>query len=164
MWVFCLHVYVVPHAYLVAEEVRRGHWIPWNWYFTWLWVTTWVLGTETKSSGRAISVLTHWAIPAVLWLLFLMQVWGSNPGPRMCQASTLLLLYTTVLYFHCPVSSNLSFSFLRHNTSFPFITRMQVSRRWKCSSVFKFIIVSFLPAWSVIQEMFSKWLSVRMTQ
>jgi hypothetical protein len=37
------------------EESIRSH-------YRWLWATMWLLGFELRTSGRAVSVLNHWAI------------------------------------------------------------------------------------------------------
>jgi hypothetical protein len=31
-------------------------------HYRWLWATMWLLGIEVRTSGRAVSVLNHWAI------------------------------------------------------------------------------------------------------
>lgn len=53
------------------QEVRRGHWVPWDWDV--LGAATWVLGTKPWSSGRASSALHHQVISGVLKLLFTTQ-------------------------------------------------------------------------------------------
>lgn len=51
-----------PHVCLVTEKTRRGFHIPWNWKYIWLWAVIWLLGTEPRTSWRAISALNHKAI------------------------------------------------------------------------------------------------------
>lgn len=60
-----------PHSRLVAEEVIKGHWIPYNRGYRWLWATMWVLGTEPTYSARATSTLNRWATSLVLHFFFL---------------------------------------------------------------------------------------------
>lgn len=40
----CMYVHV-PHTCLVLTQVRRRHWLPWNWSNRWLWTTMWALET-----------------------------------------------------------------------------------------------------------------------
>lgn len=56
-----MHVYI-PHWCLVPTEVRRGHWIPWNWNYRWLQATQVGAGNRATSSARTTSALSHWAI------------------------------------------------------------------------------------------------------
>lgn len=50
MWTTCM-----PGAW----ELKRKHWIPWDWSYRWLWAVTWVLGTEARSSGVLPSALNQ---------------------------------------------------------------------------------------------------------
>lgn len=45
----CMRV-CVSQICLVSEEVRREHWIPWNWSYGWLFDILWVLGIKSGSS------------------------------------------------------------------------------------------------------------------
>lgn len=45
----CMHV-CVSQICLVSEEVRRGHWNPWNWSDRWLFAIRWVLRIKSGSS------------------------------------------------------------------------------------------------------------------
>jgi hypothetical protein len=42
---------------------------PWNWSHSQLWAALWVLGMEPRSSWRAVSALSHWAISPALYFL-----------------------------------------------------------------------------------------------
>ena len=60
-----IYVYHV-HPWMVPLEARREHHIPWNWSYRWLWATKWLLGTELKSSARAICAVYCLAISPAL--------------------------------------------------------------------------------------------------
>ena len=58
---YCMYVTVFRHT-------RRGHQIP----LQMVWAPMWLLGTELRTSGRAVNVLNCWAIsPAPGWLVSL---------------------------------------------------------------------------------------------
>jgi hypothetical protein len=50
----CAYVYALP------AEARRGWWVLWR--YRQLWATTWMLRLEHRASGRAASILNHWAL------------------------------------------------------------------------------------------------------
>jgi hypothetical protein len=54
------HTIVCPYCLQIQQNCYR-----------WLWTTMWLLGIELRTSGRAVSVLNHWAIsPACMHLLY----------------------------------------------------------------------------------------------
>jgi len=53
LFVLCTYCHCLRH-------IRRGHQIPLQMV---MWATMWLLGIELRTSGRAVSVLNHWAIP-----------------------------------------------------------------------------------------------------
>lgn len=55
----CLYTYK-PYEYMVLTEIRRGHWMPWNYTYGWLWATIWMLGIEPRSFARTRSALNYW--------------------------------------------------------------------------------------------------------
>lgn len=57
-------------ACLVSMEVRRGHWIPWDFNYRQVWAAMWLLGIEPGSSERVASVLISWATSPVLGVVF----------------------------------------------------------------------------------------------
>lgn len=63
----CLSVH---YMCAVPSKDRKWHHIPWNWSYRQLWATKWVLGTEPRSSERAINVLKLWVISLAPGLLF----------------------------------------------------------------------------------------------
>lgn len=58
----CLHV---PPGCMAPTEVRRGHWIPWDWSCRELWVVMWVPEIKPKSCGNTASILpmSHFSSP-----------------------------------------------------------------------------------------------------
>ena len=54
----------------VSMEVTKWCWILWNWRYGWLWPAMWVVGIKPDFSGRAASVLNHWAISPVSFAPF----------------------------------------------------------------------------------------------
>jgi hypothetical protein len=62
MWVHC--------CYLQTHQKRAL-----DPHYRWLWATMWLLGIELRTSGRAVSVLNHWAIsPAHCFLVVFVVV------------------------------------------------------------------------------------------
>jgi hypothetical protein len=49
----------VSHMCLVPAELRRGHWIPWNWSYRQLLAALWVLGAKPHFSVRAVNALNR---------------------------------------------------------------------------------------------------------
>lgn len=58
-----------PCACLVPMEVRKRHWIPWNWSCRWLWGTMWVLGTNLHPLEEQLLPVEHLSSPWKLLLL-----------------------------------------------------------------------------------------------
>lgn len=54
----CTYVCIL-HVCLVPIEVRRRHWIFWNWNYRLLWTVEWFLGVDL-SPGRSASALILW--------------------------------------------------------------------------------------------------------
>jgi hypothetical protein len=44
----------------VPAEARRGHHVPWSWYYGGCECLVWVIGTELQSSGGAGNALNPW--------------------------------------------------------------------------------------------------------
>lgn len=59
-YLICTSVWPV-HVHAAPLEVRKGHWIPWDWRYRGLQVTMWVLWTESTASA-----LSHGAISLAL--------------------------------------------------------------------------------------------------
>jgi hypothetical protein len=60
------------------QKPEEGTRSPLNWSFRWLWAVRWMLGIELRSSGRAASTLTCWAISPALNYCFQMIVKYGN--------------------------------------------------------------------------------------
>lgn len=65
-----VHMYIwVPHAYVVSSKDGTGYWIWGN--LRYVWDTMWRLGTELRSSTRAVSAHKSWATCSGFLLIFL---------------------------------------------------------------------------------------------
>jgi hypothetical protein len=54
-------------------------------YYRWLWATVWLLEIELRTSGRAGSALSHWAISPAHFVFFKDRVSLCSPGcPGAC--------------------------------------------------------------------------------
>ena len=49
------YMYECTPCVCLIPEIRRRHWIPWNWNYRQLWAIMWVLGIEPRSSVWAPS-------------------------------------------------------------------------------------------------------------
>jgi hypothetical protein len=65
---------LIHHMYALHMELRRGHWILWNWSYRRLWAAMWVLGTKPQSSARPASAPDHQ--PGLLYRLHHLSVTG----------------------------------------------------------------------------------------
>ena len=55
LFFFFSFILFIWYTVTVFRHTRRGH-------YRWLWATMWLLGNELRTSGRAVSILNHWAI------------------------------------------------------------------------------------------------------
>ena len=62
VWLFLL---VCTPLCAVLEEVRKGHWVPWNWSCRKLWASMWVLGPEFSTFKDCPVTPNSWTISPV---------------------------------------------------------------------------------------------------
>jgi hypothetical protein len=64
LFIYLLYEYTAAIFKHTLEECIGSH-------YRWSWATMWLLGFELRTSRRAVSALTHWAIlPALKFLLY----------------------------------------------------------------------------------------------
>ena len=88
IWVFSFAWIYEP----ISLKARRGCWIPWDLRnYRQLWAAMLILGTESRSSARAISVLIHWAISPTphavhlkLAIFYVFFLWGVRTKIMTC--------------------------------------------------------------------------------
>ena len=50
------------YARMICAEVKRGHWIPWNWNYRWLGATLEGLGTEEQKALLTTDLLLQLSV------------------------------------------------------------------------------------------------------
>lgn len=70
VWVFSFMYACVQCMCLVPAKVRRRCQISQEWRCRGLWAAMWVVGTELRSSVRAIGTLNHWAMSSASHFYF----------------------------------------------------------------------------------------------
>lgn len=53
LFLFCLHIWSSSQC-MVSSKAKRGHWISWSQSYRGSRAVMWVLGTKSRSSGRAV--------------------------------------------------------------------------------------------------------------
>jgi hypothetical protein len=112
-WLLLQIILFSVETYDTPEEGTRSH-------YRWLWATMWLLGTELRTSGRAVSALNLWAIsPAhfiFIYLFFKIQPRATFPGVPVGWAFPYQLLIKKMPPQNC-LQANLMETFLL--TEFP---------------------------------------------
>lgn len=64
LFLFCLHIWSSSQC-MVSSKAKRGHWISWSRSYRGSRAVMWVLGTKSRSSGRAVSMsVTEPSLPS----------------------------------------------------------------------------------------------------
>jgi hypothetical protein len=91
VFIYFIYVSMLLLCSDTPEEGVRSH-------YRWLWATTWLLGTELRTSGRAVYALSHWAISPAIGVKF---CWGGvgdlAQWSSACLASTRPWVWSSAL-------------------------------------------------------------------
>jgi hypothetical protein len=80
LFIYFIYMSILSLSSDTPEEGVRSH-------YRWLWATMWLLGIELRTSGRAVSVLNHWAISPATFIIFkcvCVRARGTNVSSGAC--------------------------------------------------------------------------------